>query len=138
MKVLVDTNVLLDVWLQREPFWQSSARVIELVEKRKISGTLSPTSITTLHYLARRGVGEAKVRKLLKVLLQLFEIAVLKKENFANALESKLKDFEDAVLESIAQSDGLDFIVSRNVKDFRRSAVKVVDPAEFLQIIEAS
>jgi len=138
MKILVDTNILLDVWLQREPFWQTSARVIELVEKKKVAGVLSPTSITTLHYLARKGVGEAKVRKLLKVLLQLFEIGELKKENFSNSLGSKLKDFEDAVLESIAQADGLDFIVTRNIKDFKGSDVRVVDPSELLQIIEAS
>jgi predicted nucleic acid-binding protein len=136
MKVLIDTNIILDVWLQREPFWKASAKVVGLVENKDVVGVLSPTSITTLHYLGRKGIGEVGVRKLLKILLQLFEIGSLQKNDFSNSLGSKLKDFEDAVLESIALADGLDYIVTRNIKDFKGGKVRVLDPQEFIGIME--
>lgn len=65
MKVLFDTNVVLDVWLRREPFWHDSASVLALAEENNIEGLISPTSITTLHYLGKMVLGEEPVRKLI-------------------------------------------------------------------------
>ena len=132
MKVLVDTNVILDVWLTREPFWRDSAKLIGKIEKKEISGVICPTTITTLHYLGKKVLGEEKARKLIKSLLEITKVGNVSETAFRNALESPISDFEDAVIESVAIAGKVDFIASRNLKDFKKSRVKAKEPADFI------
>jgi predicted nucleic acid-binding protein len=132
MKVLLDTNVILDVWLAREPFWRDSARLLGKVEGKEIQGVICPTTITTLHYLGKKVLGEKKARMLLKGIMDICKIGEISKRSFSNALESKVGDFEDAVIESVAHLMAVDYIATRNVKDFRRSKVEAQEPPFFL------
>lgn len=130
MRVLLDTNVILDVWLAREPFWRDSASLLAKAETKKIEGWLCPTTITTLHYLGRKVLGEKKTRNLLKQLMQVCIVGKMSEETFSRALESKIPDFEDAVVESVSISCQVDVIATRNTSDFKRSRIPAKEPSE--------
>jgi predicted nucleic acid-binding protein len=132
VKILLDTNVILDVWLAREPFWRDSAKLLGKIERGEIIGVICPTSITTLHYLGKKVLGEHKARKLISNLLQITKLGNISTTSFKNALESKIVDFEDAVIESVAISEKLEFIATRNLKDFKKSRVGAKEPADFI------
>lgn len=133
MRALFDTNVILDVWLLREPFWRGSAAAVGKVELGAVEGYLCPTTITTLHYLGRKQLGEALVRERLFDLLSIFKLGELSADVFHLALESRISDFEDAVIESVAVKSEIDVIVTRNVKDFKHSTVSVIEPLQLLK-----
>ena len=132
MKVLLDTNVILDVWLAREPFWRDSAKLLGKVEGKEIKGVICPTTVTTLHYLGKKVLGEKKARVLIEDIIGICEIGEISKRSFSSALDSKVGDFEDAVIESVAYLMEVDYIATRNLKDFRRSKVEAQEPAFFL------
>ena len=132
MKVLLDTNVILDVWLAREPFWRDSAKLLGKVERKEIEGVICPTTVTTLHYLGKKILGEKKARSLIHGILDICEIGELSQRTFNRALESKVNDFEDAVIESVAILMEVDYIATRNLKDFRRSKVEAQNPPFFV------
>ena len=132
MKVLLDTNVILDVWLAREPFWRDSAKLLAKIENKEINGVICPTTVTTLHYLGKKVLGEQKARQLINSLLKISKIGKVSKESFEEALESEIKDFEDAVIESVAIIEGVDYIATRNLKDFKKSRIDAREPSYFI------
>jgi len=89
MKVLLDTNVILDVWLAREPFWPDAARMLAAVETKKLEGWVCPTTVTTLHYLARKGLGESRARDLIRQLIQICRVGKMSERTLSSALESR-------------------------------------------------
>ena len=133
MKVMVNTNVILDVWLAREPHWKDSARLLGQIEQGKIRGMLCPTTVTTLHYLAKKVLSEKQARALVDKLLNLFELGTLTPLVFRDALNSKIGDFEDAVIEAVSLASGVDWIATRNLKDFKNSRVAAREPASSLE-----
>ena len=133
MRILVDTNVILDVWLAREPFWIESARLVSCIEQGRETGILSPTTVTTLHYLGRKVLGEKQARSLLHELLQIFGIGNLTTEVFQSALQSRVADFEDAVIEAVSVANKVDLIATRNLKDFRKSRIEAKNPGQILR-----
>lgn len=137
MRVLVDTNVVLDVLLNRQPFAQDAAEVFALIETSVIKGFLCATTVTTVDYLLSQTLTSVKARQALKKLLDLFEIAPVNRPVLEQALDSKLSDFEDAVLEQSAILAAVDVITTRNIKDFRKSSLSVLDPAELLSTVRA-
>ena len=130
MKVLLDTNVVLDVWLAREPYWRDAARLLGSIEKREIEGYVCPTTVTTLHYLGKKILGEKRTRELLASLLQIFKIGGLTSQEFEYALKSKIPDFEDAVIEAVSVGSGVNVIATRNIKDFKLSKVPAKEPSQ--------
>lgn len=133
MKVLFDTNVILDVWLARPVFVDDSAYAMSMVERGVLTGFLCPTTITTLHYIAKKELGESAVRMHLKQLTRCFHMGILDAAGFELALESQVRDFEDAVLEAVAIKSGLDAIVTRNKKDFSGCRLMVFTPLELIR-----
>ena len=133
MKALFDTNVVLDVWLLRDPFWRDSASAIGKVEIAEIEGFICPTTITTLHYLGKKQLGEKLAREHLFNLLEIFRLGQLKDSTFHLALESQISDFEDAVIEAVAIESGLDAIITRNTRDFKKSRIRAIEPLELVR-----
>jgi predicted nucleic acid-binding protein len=129
MKVMLDTNVILDVWLAREPFWPDSVQLLARVEGGEIEGWLCPTTVTTLHYLAKKVLGETKARLRIEELLTLCHVGHMSANTFTSALASDLNDFEDAVIEAVSVEAHLDYIATRNLKDFAQSRVPAKEPA---------
>ena len=135
MKILFDTNVILDVMLLREPFSQSSTLLLAAVENKNLEGYICPTTITTIHYLYSKVKGNKEAKKQIKGLLQIFKVSQIDKVTLESALESKFEDYEDSVLHESALRKGLDGIVTRNAKDFRNSKLPIYDPDELLKLI---
>ena len=135
MRVIVDTNVILDVLLEREPFVKPAIEVFCLVEESRIDAFICATTVTTIDYLLVKSLQKATARKALRRLISLFEIATVNRPVIERALVSKIKDFEDAVLNEAGQMAGADFVITRNTKDFSESSLKVCDPSEFLALL---
>ena len=135
MKILLDTNVLLDVFLERKPFYDSSIRVMTLVERGKIEGWICGTTVTTIYYLIEKVLSGGEAKTHVKNLLKLFHVAPINLYVLQSAVDSKFQDFEDGVLHQSAVSAGLDGITTRNTKDFHHSQLPVYTPDELLSAL---
>ncbi len=138
MKVLFDTNVVLDVLLARKPHATAAARLFALVERGEIQGSVCATTITMIHYLAARAVGPKGAEKHLRQLLSLFEVAPVTSDVVTRALDLGFADFEDAVVHEAARVSGASAIVTRNAKDFARADLPVLSPIELLAAVTAA
>lgn len=137
MKVLFDTNVILDVMLLREPFSKSSALLLAEVERMNIEGFICSTTVTTIHYLVEKTKGRKEALSQIKNLLKIFQITQVDKSCLESALNSKITDFEDAVLDESAYRERVDGIVTRNEKDFKHSKLSIYNPEELLKILKS-
>jgi len=137
LRVLVDTNVVLDVLLERQPYAVAAADVFALVEESRIEGFLCATTVTTVDYLLGQALAPDKARTALQRLLDLFEIAPVNRPVLEQALRSGIPDFEDAVLEQSARLVSVEAITTRNLSDFKKSSVTAMDPPELLAAVEA-
>jgi predicted nucleic acid-binding protein len=135
MRLLVDTNVILDVWLGRKPFLASSALVLEAVFTGRATGLFCSSSVTDLHYICRKELGESAVRKRLTVLIDQFELTPVLGGQVRKAIRSSVSDFEDAVLDESAFESNADFIVTRNSADFARGRVPAITPEDALRLV---
>ena len=132
MRVMLDTNVVLDVLLDRTAFVDQSSQILDLVERGAVTGLLCATTITTLAYLAGKVVGKQQATKKIRQLLSLFEVAPVTRAVLDAALASKAPDFEDAVLAEAALQAGAHAIITRNLRDFAHSPVRAHTPAQWL------
>ena len=137
MKVLFDTNVILDVLLDRSPFADDAAYLLSKVEQSEIMGFVCATTITTIHYLATKALGSKSASLHIESLLSLFVIAPVNRLVLENAATSKFTDFEDAVLHEAALHAGAKYIVTRNSIDFKKSKLPVFEPKEFINVLES-
>jgi predicted nucleic acid-binding protein len=129
---MLDTNVVLDVLLERESFVEDSSAIFAMVEGGVLTGLLCATTITTLAYLAGKTVGRPQAAKQVRQLLSLFEIAPVTRAVLDGASASKAADFEDAVLAEAALQAGAQAIITRNLRDFAHSPVRAHTPAQWL------
>lgn len=136
MKILIDTNVVLDVLFDRKPHSTSSSKVLAHIETGKVVGILCATTITTIHYLSMKTVGRESTLENIENILSLFEIAPVNRKVLKSALHSNFTDFEDAVLHESGKISGVHGIVTRDPKGFRKSDLPVYSPDEFLEGIK--
>ncbi|ODS31599.1 MAG: PIN domain protein [Candidatus Scalindua rubra] len=137
MKILFDTNVVLDLMLDRKPFSTVSAQLFSKVESGDIVGFISATTVTTIYYLATKVVGTQQAKIEVNKLFTLFEIAPVNRAVLEKATELNFSDFEDAVIHEAAIHIGVDAIVSRNIKDFRQSILPIYSPNELSKILKS-
>lgn len=135
MKVLFDTNVILDLLLDREPFVHDAIWLLSKVERSEITGFVCATTITTIHYLIAKALGAESARSHMAALLSLFVIAPVNRVVIEGALKSNFRDFEDAVVHEAALHAGAKYIVTRNCVDFKNSKLSVFEPAELIKIL---
>lgn len=131
-RVLFDSDVLLDILARRQPFIVASARALNTVMQNQVQGYVSGHAVTNIFYILRRQVGNEIARELLAKLLQHLQVASVTDEVIRQALNSSIKDFEDAVTSAAALTAGLEIIVTRNTPDFVVSLVPAMLPDEFL------
>ncbi|WOG27753.1 PIN domain-containing protein [Endozoicomonas sp. 8E] len=132
MIILVDTNVILDVLLERSPFVASSSEIMGRVESGTVSGLLCATTVTTIHYLACKSIGKKRGHEAINKLLQIYQIAPVNQKILMFALASSFSDYEDSVLHASAIQAGAEAIITRNAKDFSHSDIPVFTPDELL------
>ena len=135
MKILLDTNIILDLLMDRVPHADDAAVLFSKVEEGCIIGYLCGTSITTVFYLATKLIGTLKAKEEIKKLLNLFEVAPVNRAVLESAVVLDFNDFEDAVIHEAACQVGVDAIVTRNKKDFWKSRVPVYSSAEMVKLL---
>jgi predicted nucleic acid-binding protein len=135
MIVLLDTNVVLDILLNRSPWYTEAALIFGLSEKNLITSFVSASAITDIFYLTEKEHGKQTARDSLKRLLRVFNPATVTDTNIRHALELEWDDFEDSVQFAVGESLSVDFIITRNPQDFSSSAIVVLTPAQFIQHI---
>ena len=132
-KVLIDTDVVLDFFFDRQPFSEYSAKIFALCERNKIFGFVTPVICSNTYYLLRRTTRHEKVVDKLKLLLSITDVINMDKNIVINALNSDFKDFEDALQTFAAIDNGnIDVIITRNIKDFKKSRIGVLTPESYL------
>lgn len=138
MRVLFDTNVLLDVLLEREPHVQVASKLIALVDNRRIEGSICATAATTLYYVGAKDLGRKRAHDHVRTLLSLFEVAPVDRNVLQRALDDDgFNDYEDAVAHAAAHAAGVGAIVTRNGGDFAKATIPVFDPHELLAAVAA-
>lgn len=136
MRILFDTDVILDLLLDREPFNTTAAWLINRVHTDKLEGLISATTLTTIFYLARKVVGSKEARGQVEDLLKIFQVAPVNRAVLEAALALSIKDYEDAVQHASAEFAGAEGIVTRNVTDFKQATLSVYTPAELRATLE--
>ncbi len=136
MRVLIDTNVILDLLLDREPFSKQSAWLISKVEKGELTGVLCATTITTIYYLVRKSLDKKEAEKSIDLIFSLFEIATVNRTVLETARKLDFNDFEDAVIYASAIHSNCDVLITRNMKNFKADDIPIYEPKEFLKILE--
>ena len=133
MQVLIDTNVVLDVLLNRDDFVRDAVAILKLPES-SVQKYVSASAITDIYYIARQEIKDkAEVKNLLKTLLQIIHVADVSEDNILTALDSDWSDFEDSVQNAVAESHNYDAVITRNKGDYTKSNLKVFSPKEFLE-----
>jgi predicted nucleic acid-binding protein len=135
MKILIDTNIIIDVALEREPFFENSDRLLALAEEKAFDGYLSAASISDIFYIVRKDKGKYLTFEFLKYIISFCSIATVNEMVIKNALASNPKDFEDAIQYQTALIACLDGIVTRNPKDYSEASISVFTPSQFLVAI---
>lgn len=135
MRVLLDTNVLLDAIEVRKEFFDDSSMVVLLATE--YDGFIAASNVTDIYYIEyKRNHSKDKTKKIMDKLFKIFDILNTTAEDCHNALRSNISDYEDAVLVESARRNDIDCIVTRNTKDFKNSGVTVYTPMEFLKILK--
>jgi len=133
MKVLIDTNVILDFMLQRKPYYENAAKIIILSEKNHIYACISASAVTDIFYIANKNLKDkTEALTLLKNLLEIICIAGVAEVDIHKAIDLNWEDFEDAVQYVIGQNISVDYIITRNPRDFPDSQIQIVSPEKFL------
>ena len=135
MKVLVDTNVILDVLCNRKDFVADSLRVFQCCEAQHVTGYISALSIPNIVYIMRKELDPERIREILHTLTMVFSVVELRESDLLKAAELSFDDYEDAIQSVCAARVRADHIVTRNGKDFSNSSVPAVSPTELLKKI---
>jgi predicted nucleic acid-binding protein len=135
MRPLLDTNVLVDVALTRPGLHESSGAVVAWCKNHPGASAVTAHSLATVAYLVGRASDRTQARKFVGELVAGFDIAAVGGLEVARGLELPLADFEDALVAAAAESAAATHIVTRNLRDFRKSPVKAVTPEDFMRTV---
>jgi predicted nucleic acid-binding protein len=134
-KVFIDNNVILDISTERHPYFVDAVKTIDLIEKGMCSGYTSSVIFTNTYYIQRKLSDHATAIHFLKKLRILLTVLDVGDSIIQEALESDFSDFEDAVQYYTAVHNGIDYIITRNPTDFKKSKIPVYTPKEFIEIM---
>ena len=132
MKILLDTNVVLDLLLAREPFVAYAREIFVLIENGEIEGYLCVNSVTTLHYLTGREKNKEEPDEIISELLSLFEVTLVDKKVLTEATTNNGIDYEDSVIYTSAFHNKIEIIITRDKRGFKNTKISTLTPQEFL------
>lgn len=137
MKILVDTNVIIDALTSREPWNKSAEKIFIMSANQIIDMYITASSATDIYYLVRKFLHNTEqAKQIMGKLYILVNILDVTEKDCVDALASPMSDYEDAVVERVAERTGVDYIVTRNVKDYEQARVKVILPDDFITLME--
>lgn len=132
MKIMIDTNVILDYFLDRRPFADYAENILEQCARGMNTGCVLASAITDIFYIARKAVTDIhQLYLLMDDLLEDLLLVGVRRKDLMEAIDKRENDFEDCLLSVCAESAGCDLIITRNIKDFKNSKVKAITPEEF-------
>ena len=133
MRVLVDTNIILDALLEREPFFRDAKALLKAIENHQIQGYITATTLTDIFYIARKNKGIERAREDICDLLALMQICAVDRSILEAAISSNLSEFEDAVQLACAVSNNLNAIATRDAQGFVDVSMQILSAGELLQ-----
>lgn len=136
MRLLIDANILLDVLQKREPHYQASSLIWKLCETQKAIGYVSALTFANIIYILKKELTEQKIAEVFSMLSLIFTFTELSVSDIQKAALMQWKDFEDAIQTQTAIRLKVDYIVTRNVKDYRNSQIPAFTPSELLERID--
>lgn len=137
MRILADTNVIIDALTSREPWKESAEKIFLMAAEDRIEMYITASSATDIYYLVRKYLHNAETAKqVMEKLYSLVRILEVTANDCIDALVSPISDYEDAVVEKVALGKGIDYIVTRNIKDYQAGRTKVILPDDFVELME--
>lgn len=137
MKVLLDTNILLDYYTKRPNFFDNAEKIIDLCLNQEIEGVIASHSILNMHFILRKHYTSEQRSKLLLSIFKLFAVAEVDNAKIIEALENlDFKDFEDCLQSECARDTNADYIITRNKQDYEQSKIPALEPDEFLKLLK--
>ena len=134
MVILIDTNVALDFLTVRQPFYQSAKAILQACASDNVQGYIAFHSLPNIFYILRKSYSDEDRRSMLEKLCLILRVTGASHERVCDAISrGEFSDFEDCLQDECAQEVSADYIVTRNVDDFKHSRVKAITPEEFLQ-----
>jgi len=135
MKVFLDTNIIIDVLEEREPFYGDSLKIIQLGLEDDIETIMSAGAVKDVYYIIRKKLqNDNEAREKIFVLSNIVKICNITSDDITSAIILYMPDFEDALIAAAARREKADYIITRNEKDFKNSPVPALNPAQFLQL----
>lgn len=135
MRVLLDTNIILDFVLNRSPFAADAAAILRAHQKGDIEGYISAITPVNLYYIARKMKGASESRRLVGQILASLKVCSVDQSVLQVAHSLPITDYEDAVQHASATASKMDAIVTRNLKDYRNATLPVYSPSDFLKLL---
>lgn len=136
LKIFIDSDVILDVLSEREPFYDSAAALFSLIEKGQVIGFTSPIVFSNIHYVLRKRISKQNTITSLKYLKNLIQILSVDKQTIESALDSGFDDFEDAIQYYCAEQSGISYFITRNKIDYKKADINILTPKEFLSMLQ--
>ncbi|MEQ8416863.1 MAG: PIN domain-containing protein [Imperialibacter sp.] len=133
MRILFDTNIILDIALKRPPFFTDSSEAFKSVDQQKVFGYISATSVTDIYYVARKSIGHDTSILFIEDLLDILDVVGIDRSVIKHALQLNFRDFEDAIQSVSAKLNDIDYVITRNISDFTKSEVTAITPDAFLK-----
>ena len=134
MVILIDTNILLDCFISRQPFVDNAKNVLRLCFRKECNGYIAAHSVTNIFYILRKNFSASKRKKMLVELCEFIEVAGIQKKQVIDALVNEdFDDLEDRLQVECARIVNADYIVTRNITDFSASPIPVILPEDFLK-----
>ena len=134
MKVFLDINLFIDILLDRKPFATNSADIYKLCENALLEGYIAPITINNIYYICRKAHSLELIKDFLAEIATVFTIAVLESETVKKANKLAIPDYEDALQYEMALQNGCEYLITRNVKDFKHMRhIQVLTPEAFLE-----
>jgi len=135
MRLMIDTNILLDVLIHNEAFYDHSKAVLKLCEDHVVQGFITASAITDIFYITRKALQSVdETYKVIGSIMNIVKILTVTNDDVVNAFQVKARDFEDCLMATCAKSNKCDCIVTRNKKDFLTFGVTLYSPEELLDI----
>lgn len=133
MRILIDTNVLMDILFARDPYLADSITVLHMCEDDFAEAVVSAKTITDVYYFLRKSLkDETGARNVIKKIMSMVTVCDIKAQHLKDAIDLGNADFEDAVQAACAKAEGCKLIISRNKKDYERTGMKCLTPEEFV------
>lgn len=133
-KLFIDSDVVIDFFTDREPFANPASELFELNEQRKVELHVSAVSINNIYYIVRKYLDHKRAIQVIEELIDMVQVVGTTKSAIIQALKNGFNDFEDSIQYSTALTiDGIEAIITRNVKDYEKSEIAVFTPENYLK-----